>query len=408
MKYINETGFPPKLREALNSLYLEGGLPTIRGTWFFVDPYAGSNANGGQSIDEAVADLETAYGLCTSGLGDGIAVLSGGTTTANTTSYLKQSLTWSKHAITVVGIASPTRLFSRARVSNSQVATGSLTTISFADTDGVYTIDRSAGSFVTDGFEAGQMVAVAANSGTNDGNYTIESVAAGSLTVTESVTDEDAATAGATTITSYNPQMIVVSGDNNSFVNLHVGNFSSDDSALGCVKVTGNRNSFIGCHFIGAGHATPGAVATAYDLLLDGAQESTFVNCTFGTDTIIRGAANANIVFDGTVWRSRFYNCEVLSYSATAGKGAVKSADATALSGIQVFKECQFLNWNPNGISASTSAFIGTKPTSGALLMDGCSLVGWAAWDSVGGNDMVYVANTDATASGAGGIATTP
>jgi hypothetical protein len=39
--------------------------------------------------------------------------------------------------------------------------------------------------------------------------------------------------------------------------------------------------------------------------------------------------------------------------------------------------------------------------------MDCCSLVGWAAWDSVGGNDMVYVANSAAVAAGAGGIATT-
>lgn len=397
-----------RLQSDLDALELVGPLPFINGTWFFVDPTSGNNSRTGRSVAEAVADLPTAYGLCTSGAGDGIVLLSRGTSSAGTTSYLDTSLAWTKHGITVVGRAAPTRMAQRARVANKERTTGAITTISFEADDGTYYIHDSASGFVTAGFEAGQTIEVDTTSGANDGAYTITAVAAGTLTVAEEVTDEDAASAQSTTIKSYQAQLLNISGDNNVFVNMHVGNFGSSQYAVGAVLISGNRNAFINCHLYGAGHATPAATTGAYDLELDSAEENSFYGCVFGSDTIIRAAANANIRFDGGCWRNVFEGCEIRSHSATAGKGAIMSVDATAFSGIQVFRDCRFLNWNPNGISALTSAFIGTKPTSGAILIDSCTVVGWAAWDSVGGNDMVYVANSDATASGAGGIATTP
>lgn len=406
MSYINRQRH--KLHGDLDSIVVEGRLPVIRGTWYFVDPNSGSNNNDGLTKGNAFADLNTAYAACTDEAGDGIVLVSSGNTSAETTSYLTQSLAWAKNGITVVGIASPTRMYGRARIANKEVTTGSITVISFTATT---TISRSTGSFIDDGFEVGQKITVASTSTTNDGDYTVAAIASDGLSMTISggtVSTEDAATAGATEISTYNPEMIVISGDNNYFLNVHVANFSDNAGALGGVKVSGNRNAFANCHFIGAGHATPAAVATAYDLLVDGGQENSFYGCTFGTDTIIRAAANGNIVFDGTAWRTVFEDCVIFAYSETAGKGAIKSVDATAFSGVQIFRRCSFINWNPNGITALTSAFIGTKPNSGNILIDSCSLLGWAAWDSVGGNDTLYVANSDATASGAGGIATTP
>ena len=407
MKDFNsEIGFSPKMRDALNYLGLTGSLPIIRGKWYFVDPYAGSNSNGGESIDKAVADLPTAYGFCTSGAGDGIVLLSGGTSSSNTTSYLDSLIAWSKHAITVVGVAAPTTMFGRARVSSKVRVTGALTTIAFVDTSSVYTITDSAEGFVTAGFVVGSTIEVIANSGTNDGVYTITVVAAGTLTVTESVTTENAATAGSTTITSYQASLITVSGDNNAFYNVHIANYGTSQYAVGGLKVTGNRNAFINVHGIGGGHATPAATTGMYSLHASG-EENTYVSCTFGTDTIIRAAANGEILFDGTMRRNKFVDCRVISYSVTAGKGAIKSADATSIDGWTVFKGCSFTNWNTGDLSALTSAFIGTNPNNLGLLMTDCSLIGWAAWDSVGGNDRVYVTNSAVTASGAGGIATT-
>lgn len=397
-----------RLQPDLDDLELIGPLPFIKGQWFFVDPTDGSNSETGRSVAEAVADIQTAYGLCTSGAGDGICLLSRGTTSAGTTSYLDYPLAWSKHGITVYGACAPTRMAQRARISNKERTTGAITTLAFVDTDGVYTITDSAEGFVTAGFVAGSKVEVITNSGTNDGVYTVESVAAGALTVTEAVTDENAATAGSSTVKSYNAQLLNLSGDNNVFMNVHFGNFGTSQYAVGAVLVSGNRNAFINCHMYGAGNATPAATTGAYDLELNSAEENTFIGCVFGSDTIIRAAANANIRFDGGCWRNVFEGCDIIAYSATAGKGAIMSVDATAFSGIQIFSGCRFMAWKPNGMPALTSAFIGTKPTSGQILLDSCTLAGWAAWDSVGGNDTLYIANSDATASGAGGIATAP
>jgi hypothetical protein len=327
MAKIKTDGYGNYKADAAERDLILGSLPAIRGAWYFVDPTSGLAANDGLSPGSAKATIVDAYDLCASGAGDGIVLMSAGTTTAGCTSYLSAAIAWSKHGITVVGLSSGTRMGSRARIANAAAAVA--------------------------------------------------------LT-----------------------HLITVSGNNNRFVNVHMWNGGSDVAAVGCLIVSGLRNAFENCHFVGAGHATP--AVGACDLKIDGGEENTFERCTFGTDSIIRAAANGNIAFDGGGWRNRFYDCDIVSHSDTAGKGAIISADATAFSGVQVFARCRFLNWNVNGIGTSDSAFIGTKPNSGNILIDSCSLVGWAAWDSVAGNDTVYIANSHAVASGAGGIATAP
>lgn len=306
-----------------------GALPAIRGSWFFVDPTSGSASNDGLSPGGAFANITSAYAACTDGQGDGIALMSAGTTSAGTTSYLTTPLTWDKSGITVYGLASGSRVYSRARIANA-------------------------------------------------------------------------------TATTNIANLITMSGSNNRFENVGMFNGGSNVASVGCLIVSGHRNAFVNCHFVGAGHATPAAAVGANDVKIDGGQDNTFEKCTFGTDSIVRAAANGNILFDGTAWRTSFYDCDIICHSETAGKGAIKSADADAFSGVQIFTRCRFIAWKPNGMGALTSAFIGTKPTSGQILLDSCSLLGWAAWDSVGGNDTLYISNSDATASGAGGIATAP
>ena len=393
-----------KLLATINSASLAASLPFIKGVWHYVDPDNGDNNRDGLTVKEAVADILTAYNRCVDGAGDGIAVLSGGTgTSSDTTSYLKQSLHWTKSGITVVGVAAPVSMFGRARVSNVEVTTLALTTC--AQT--ANTITREAGSFITDGWVAG-MVGKIVDSGSNNGStFTVVTAAALTLTISETFNVQTKAQTVSSALTSYVPELILLSGSNNTFINIEVFNASSHALSLGCLKISGARNYFWNCHFTGAGHATPAAVATAYDLELAASQENTFERCTFGTDTIIRAATNGNIRYSGGAWRSKFIDCDVVSYSATSTKGFILSADASAFSGIQVFTRCRFKNWTPNGLTNLASAFIGTKPTSGQILMDCCSLIGCAAWDSVGANDTVYVGNSAAVATGAGGIATT-
>jgi hypothetical protein len=400
--YNSLVGLSPELRAVLSDVGV-GGLPPIRGSWFIVDPYRLTVADGG--IEGSFDNIADAYTACTSGLGDGILVLSGGTgTTSQTTSYLTQSLAWSKHGITVVGVAAGNGYFGRSRIANLAVTTGALTTLSFDDTASVYTINRSSGSFIADGFEVGMMIRVDSTSNTNDGAFTVTVVAAGSLTVTETVTDETAVTAGSTTITSYNPENIVVSGSNNAFYNIHVYNGSSDAAAIGCVSVTGNRNSFVNCHFVGASHATPAAEVTANDLTLV-ASECTFDRCYFGTNSIIRAAANGNIVLGSgatQIGQNFFSDCYIISYSATAGKGGIKIANAATLGGFIVFDRCKFLNWNSGAQTALTTIIIGSTPNNLGLLLDRCASVGYTA---VGANDDTWFTTAAASAAGTGTIA---
>jgi len=244
---INSNMIIPQFRDELNDNFDLTKLPLIRGTWYHVDPKAGSDNSDGSSFENALASLNAAYDLCTSGAGDGIIVYSGGTTAAHTTSYLGASIDWTKHAITVIGVAAPTGIFSRARIANVQHTTGSITTISFtAD----HTISDSAGGFLTAGFEAGQKIYVDATSNTNDGVFTISTVTATTITTTAGsthVSTESAATAGATTIKSYCVDLIALSGNNNSFYNLNFYNGGALSYELSCITITGARNYFGKC-----------------------------------------------------------------------------------------------------------------------------------------------------------------
>jgi hypothetical protein len=206
-------------------------------------------------------------------------------------------------------------------------------------------------------------------------------------------------------MTSVDANLITISGSNNAFYNVHFGNFGTNVLELGCIDITGSRNYFGNCHILGAGAATPAAETGAYDLKLNGAAECTFTSCTFGSDTIAREAANGNIIYDGGCLRNRFYDCDIVSHSETAGHGAINVIDVSAVSGVEIFSGCRVINWKPNGAGALTLAVIGSVPTSGHFLFDSCTFFGYTA---IGATGAVYVANSDATASGAGGISTTP
>jgi len=80
-------------------------------------------------------------------------------------------------------------------------ASVSETTIAFVNSN-PDTITDSGSGFLTAGFEAGQIIVITTTSGTNDGTYTIASVAAGTITLiaANSLTTENAATAGTVAI----------------------------------------------------------------------------------------------------------------------------------------------------------------------------------------------------------------
>ena len=385
------------------------GLPFIKGTWFFVDPDNGSNSSDGLTIDTAVADLLTAYGLCVSGRGDGIALLSGGTSAAETTSYLTHELAWSKHAITVFGVAAPARMFGRARIATKTITTGAITVLSFLrGTVSADTINRTTGSFITDGFKVGDYLRVdTTGNGADATGLVVAAVSALTLTLatTGTLVTETAANAGSSTVSTYCPNIITVTGDNNSFINIHAFNANTDALSLGGWVDSGHRNYYENCHFVGG--AGCAASASIRSIELATSEEATFTGCTFGSDTVDRGNnANSELLFTGAVSRSRFYDCEFLVYVSTGtAHGAIKTAAATALGNDAVFKRCEFHAFAANGINAQTVAVIGTAPTTGIMYILDSSAMAYTNWADAA-NDRVYVNMPTSAAAAAGGICT--
>jgi len=166
--------------EAGKALVNASGIQ-IRGTWYFVDPLAGSNTANGLTISTAVADLQTAYGLCADGAGDGIIFLSVTSTSTTYSILFKQPLTWSKWGITVVGMAVG-GYNSRARISTTTVTT----TATMTQT--AHSFVRTSGSFITDGWEVG-MKGTCVDAGANNGaTFAVTAVAALTLTFSDSFT----------------------------------------------------------------------------------------------------------------------------------------------------------------------------------------------------------------------------
>lgn len=122
MLWNKPRGLPRPAYDAVVNLQAAFGLPFILGKWYFVDPTSGAAGNNGRSPDHAYASIVTAYASCTSGAGDGICLISRGTgTSSQTTSYitLANTITWSKHGITVVGVCSGSFYNQRARIANT-------------------------------------------------------------------------------------------------------------------------------------------------------------------------------------------------------------------------------------------------------------------------------------------------
>lgn len=137
--------------------------------------------------------------------------------------------------------------------------------------------------------------------------------------------------------------VMTVSGSGNSFQNVQFYNGNDAAADSGAVVVTGSRNYFENCFFAGMAHATPAGRAGCFSLKINGGEENVFVRCSIGLQTIIRTAANAELVMDGNCYRNRFVECEFLSWSVTAGKFLV-SFPATSSPWVTQFEDCLFDN----------------------------------------------------------------
>jgi hypothetical protein len=396
---------------ALEALEKYQGLPLIRGRWLVADPYA---TNRDYINGDIYPNIQTAYDQCTDGRGDGIVVMSGGTTAAHTTSDLKSPLTWSKSGITVVGVCAPTRVYQRARISN-KIVTYTATTISYtAD----HTISDSAGGFLTAGFEAGQYLAIT-NASTNTNDHAvvaeggsadfikISTVTATTITTTSTsahVTTEAAATAGEVVLTSYNWFNISVTGNNNSFHNIFINQEDNTAYALMSLRVTGARNYFSNVHSA-IGLASAATILTR-SLSLVAAEDNTFEGCTFGTDTVDRGNnATYDILLSGAVARNRFIDCATIRHTSVGVANFAVYLNATTGGRPTQFHNCVFTNWSSaSGNAVQTAAFGYNGAGNDDVWLTGNTQ--HPGYGSTGLGGVVWVGGAN-VAAGVGGVLTT-
>jgi hypothetical protein len=386
MKFESSSAISKGLGNALETIAEVGSLPFIRGTWFFVDPEKGADTSDGRTVDTALASFEEAEDRCTTKVGDGICIMSYGNTSADTTSYLTQMMAFDKDSITIFGACAPTRMGQRARIANKEV-TKTVAMTAVADTS----LTRATGSFISEGFVAGMKIVTDVNTA---GGITIDTVSALVLTVTGTLT------VGAhASVTSYNADLITVSGNDNRFYNLLFWNGGDDAAEIGGMIVTGLRNYFENCQIVGG--AGSAVAATKYSLKLTAAEENTFVNCTIGSDTFDHGNnADVELIIGGVCKRNRFIGCEFLAmvWSGTA-HGNVKSVSTTG-GRPTVFKDCMF-----NNIFANTGIKIAAVHLESGnndwVCFFNCGAFNATSWGTGLAANM-----PEATASAAGGLAT--
>lgn len=140
-----------------------------------------------------------------------------------------------------------------------------------------------------------------------------------------------------------------VSANNCIFKNISIAQFN-DVNVL--VNITSDYNTFMNVHFQGIGNATTGDDTAGRSVVLTGAEENEFINCTFGIDTVTRSAANAQLELTGSCPRNKFINCDFLTFNDNAGALWVKADTGNCYERFLQFENC-FFN-NPDGSSSTT------------------------------------------------------
>lgn len=145
--------------------------------------------------------------------------------------------------------------------------------------------------------------------------------------------------------------IFTVSANGCYFANLAIYMGVASTAPLGAVSVTGSRNRFDNCHILGMGEAT-NDVAGAYSLLLSGAEECEFHNCTIGSDrTALGAAANSQILLAATAKNILFKDCRFRLCSTHATNHLFLRAAAGSLDGAVVFQNCVGVNSQSRNVS---------------------------------------------------------
>jgi hypothetical protein len=169
------------------------------------------------------------------------------------------------------------------------------------------------------------------------------------------------------------------------------------------VTVSGDYNSFIGVDFKGAMNATAGDDAASRVLVLDGAQENSFVGCTFGSDTFMRSTTNATLEFANAASRNVFTDARFIMAADNVGPNHVLFTGTSAIDRWVEFNNCLWYSFWTNDADKVTHALdLAAQAATGHVLMTGRQLlVGFDDWEAADSGRM-YFEPASATANAIG------
>lgn len=140
--------------------------------------------------------------------------------------------------------------------------------------------------------------------------------------------------------------VIKVTGTRNSFRNIKFIQVDTDAAALTVAQFGGEGTLVKNCSFtFGVSDNLDGA--TTYEVLM-GEDSGTFINCEFGSDTLVTSAARAVMAIDQVTASQemkdcRFKDCNFNIQSSEANANFIRVIATTDLKFASLFKECTFL-----------------------------------------------------------------
>lgn len=169
------------------------------------------------------------------------------------------------------------------------------------------------------------------------------------------------------------------------------------------VTVSGDYNAWIGVDFKGSLNETTGDDTAMRCLVLSGAQENTFAGCTFGSDTIMRSAANATVEFASAASRNVFADCRFIEATDATTPVHVLFTGTSAIDRWLEFRDCLFYNFTANDAAEPAAVMdLSAQTATGHVLLTGnCQLHHIDNWEATASGRISYASfSTTANAVG--------
>jgi hypothetical protein len=240
---------------------LGNNLFGAQGNSYFVDPYAGNDANSGKTVAAAKKSVKAAYDLCADGKNDVVYLLSNGSSGAGTADVLTAAITWSKHRTHLIGVCAPQLCGQRARINTTTLMTPMFT----LSGRGCYIANIQ---FSNNGTHATTAAVCMYVSGDNSSFENCQFQGLGALAVVD----------------NSHRSLVIASADDCYFKNCTIGSDTMDygtaaNSVLEFIASgEASRNVFDGCLFLGGGSANAFFVSSGSQ---GTASVTLFKDCTF-------------------------------------------------------------------------------------------------------------------------------